>query len=222
MAARPTEVTLSLDDCEPNALPPVCAKCGAAATCEKRVWFLFAPLWLIPAMFVGVLLATLIAGLARFEQAIPIAILIGVGPLGFIARWVKRDRTGHMPVCEQHQGIWNWGTSIVGFSFLAFPLALMAGTGLVELYGAAFGVPPGQRKPDNYPLVMLIPILPLGIGVLFGSWVHLGVGVRPSRITKGDLTLVAVAPAFAEAVEAQQDAEDAAYAATRAAKRKPV
>lgn len=57
-------------------------------------------------------------------------------------------------------------------------------------------------------------------GVFVGFGMHFGTGVRASRVTKADLTLVGVAPAFADAVEAQQDAEDAAYDASRA-KRKP-
>jgi len=30
--SSPTALTLTLDECEPGALPPVCAKCGAEAT----------------------------------------------------------------------------------------------------------------------------------------------------------------------------------------------
>ncbi len=90
MAKPATDVTLSLDECDPNALPPVCCKCGAEATCEKTVKFSWYPPWILITIVIGGLLLT--------------AILILV---------LQKKRTAYLPVCDLHKGVWNWGGTII-------------------------------------------------------------------------------------------------------------
>ena len=89
MPTRPTEVSLSLSECEPGALPPVCAKCGAPATGETAVDFVWFPPKTLWAMFCcrpafAVMLVTLSA-----------------------------RRTVSLPVCDRHVRVRNWGKAIV-------------------------------------------------------------------------------------------------------------
>ena len=103
MAKRPTDVTLSLDDCDPNALPPLCCKCGADATCEKRVKFSWYPPWILITVVIGGLLLTVIL------------ILV-----------LQKKRTAYLPVCDKHKGVWNWGQAVLGITLGGFFLALIA------------------------------------------------------------------------------------------------
>ena len=181
-----------------------------------RVWFRYVPTWVIPVAFaVFVLFLPCAAVSDRIE---PLLITAGViaSPFGLVLRKYKEARYAHLPVCEKHQGIWNWGTTLAAFSFGLLPASAIAGVGLATVAANLAGIPQ-SRVAESHLLGIAVIALPM-LGFFAGFWVHFGTGVRASRVTKGDLTLVAVAPEFAEAVEAQQDAE---YEATRAAKRKP-
>ena len=92
MAKPATDVTLSLDECDPNALPPVCCKCGAEATCEKTVKFNWYPPWIIITVLIGLLLTVIL-------------ILV-----------LQKKRTAYLPVCDKHKGVWNWGGAIIGLA----------------------------------------------------------------------------------------------------------
>jgi hypothetical protein len=93
MAKPATDVTLSLDECDPNVLPPVCCKCGAEATCEKQVKFSWYPPWIIVTVLIAVLLAVILSLVLR------------------------KKRTAYLPVCDKHKGVWNWGGAIFGLAF---------------------------------------------------------------------------------------------------------
>ena len=218
MATRPAEVTLSLGDCEPNALPPVCTKCGQAATCEKRVWFRHIPAWVAPVAFALFVLFLPCAAVSDKIEPLMITAGLMASPFGIVLHKYRYSRYAHLPVCDQHQGIWNWGTTVAAFSFGLLPLCAIAGFGLASAAASLAGVPQ-WRVTESHLLAVLVIALPMS-GFFAGFGMHFGTGVRASRVTKDDLTLVAVAPAFVEAVEAQQDAEDEAYEAKRAA-RKP-
>ena len=217
MANAPTDVTLSLDDCEPNALPPACAKCGQPATCEKRVWFRHMPNWVAPVAFALFVLFLPCAAVSNKIEPLLITAALVASPFGLVLRKYKESRYAHLPVCERHQGLWNWGTTLAGFSFGVMPLFAIAGFVLASVAASLAGVPQ-WRVAESHFLAALLVGLPL-CGVFVGVGLHFGTGVRASRITKADLTLVGVAPAFVEAVEAQQDADDAADRARRAARK---
>ena len=102
MAKRPTDVTLSLDDCEPNVLPPLCCKCGAEATCEKKVKFSWYPPWIIITVLVTLILTVIL-------------ILV-----------LQKKRTAYLPVCDKHKGVWNWGQAILGITLGGFFLGIIA------------------------------------------------------------------------------------------------
>ena len=102
MAKPATDVTLSLDECDPNVLPPVCCKCGAEATCEKKVKFSWYPPWIIITVLIAWLLAIILALVLR------------------------KKRTAYLPVCDQHKGVWNWGGAILGITFGGFFLGVIA------------------------------------------------------------------------------------------------
>ena len=127
MPTRPTEVSLSLSECEPGALPPVCAKCGAPATGETAVDFVWFPPKTLWAMFCcrpafAVMLVTLSA-----------------------------RRTVSLPVCDRHVRVRNRGKTILLRTvavcvplLLAFWLidggGLTSALLLVAFFGLAVGV----------------------------------------------------------------------------------
>jgi len=118
MAKRPTEVTLSLDDCEPNALPPVCCKCGEPATCEKQVKFSWYPPWIVLTVLIALIIAVILAAILR------------------------KKRTAYLPVCDKHSGVWNWGGAIMAFTAISFVGLLVGGLALFGGPGmAAFAAP---------------------------------------------------------------------------------
>ena len=92
MAKPATDVTRSRDECDPNALPPVCCKCGAEATCEKTVKFSWYPPWILVTILVALLLTVIL-------------ILV-----------LQKKRTAYLPVCDKHKGVWNWGQAIIGLA----------------------------------------------------------------------------------------------------------
>lgn len=99
----PTALTLTLDECEPGALPPVCAKCGAEATGETRVKFRLysVPFWLL------------------FVVSLPVFLLLSL--------LSRKSRVAHMPVCARHAGTWNWGGMVIALMLgLTVPTALMS------------------------------------------------------------------------------------------------
>jgi len=115
MQSRSTTLTLSLSECEPGALPPVCAKCGAPATGEKAATFSWFPkkiLWLL-------LLSRLIC-----------LILIVI---------FRTSRTVQMPVCPEHAGVWNWGRTVLAGTAVTCLALLILAYALAEgpLAGAA-------------------------------------------------------------------------------------
>lgn len=187
MAKRPTEVTLSLDDCEPNALPPVCCKCGKPATCEKEVKFKWHPMW------------------------INILAVLGPLPIAVVLMYVLRKRrTAFLPTCDRHSGVWNWGVPIMLFTVGATVLVSVAVSVALS----------GVRDSAGYSSTAFMGVLGLFVlGFAVGLLVVVG-QIIPKFIGDDDMKLVKLNPAFVEAVEAQQDAEDEAYEAKRAA-RKP-
>ena len=185
MAKRPTEVSLSLDDCEPNALPPVCCKCGAAATCEKEVKFTWTPPWVIFTIFVG---------------------LIWPFIIGMI---VRKRRAANMPVCDRHNGVWNWGNGLA--YFILFSSLLLEVATLAAFDG-------------NKVFPGVVPVLTLGIAAYFlvglvVAVVVQGRGPQVTLISDDEIKFKKLAPAFVEVLEEQQDAEEAEYQAKKAAKR---
>ncbi len=103
MAKPATDVTLSLDECDPNVLPPVCCKCGAEATCEKKVKFSWYPPWIIITIFITLILTVIL-------------ILV-----------LQKKRTAYLPVCDEHKGVWNWGGAIIGLALGWLVLGVIAG-----------------------------------------------------------------------------------------------
>ena len=98
-----TALLLTLDECEPGTLPPVCAKCGAEATGETRVKFRLYPSWLGVVMVLWPQLWLLLALL------------------------VRQTRVAHLPVCGRHAGTWNWGRMVVAVTLgLTLPPLLMS------------------------------------------------------------------------------------------------
>ena len=186
MARTPTTATLSLDECEPNALPPVCVKCGAEATCEKEVRFTWQAPWII---------------LTFFFCTLPVYILLVLA--------LQKKRTVYLPVCDKHKGVWNWGGAILAFVLFS---SMILGVGVAATFGG------GPKPADVMPLLLVGVMLYFLVGIVVGAVVQ-GMGVRPSRITDDEVTLIKLSPAFVEALESQQDAEEAEYEARRAAKR---
>lgn len=96
-----TALRLTLDECEPGALPPVCAKCGAETSGETRVKFRLYPSWLVVVMILA-----------------PMWYLI-------LALVLRKTRVAYMPVCPRHEGTWNWGRMIVALTLgLTLPTLL--------------------------------------------------------------------------------------------------
>ena len=98
----PRNLTLTLGECQPGALPPVCAKCGAGASGETAVPFR----WYQPGQ-AGLLVVCWPAALA-------------------ILHYGSRKRDASMPVCPRHAGTWNWGNSVLLFSIAATATFLVA------------------------------------------------------------------------------------------------
>lgn len=184
MAKRPTDVTLSLDDCEPNVLPPLCCKCGADATCEKEVKFSWYPPWIIITILVTIILTVIL-------------ILV-----------MQKKRTAYLPVCDKHNGVWNWGQAIFGITLGGFFLGIIA-------CAVAFA---GRDNPDVAMPVCLVVAGLLLVGFIVGAVVQ-SRGIRPKLITDAELQLVNLNPDFVEAIEADRDREEDEYAARRDAKR---
>ena len=188
MPKRPTAVTLSLDECEPNALPPVCCKCGQPATCEQERVFK----WVTPWIALSVLCSPLVTLILHLV--------------------LQKKRTAYMPVCDKHSGVWNWGLPIMGFAVAAVVILQFAAYALAAAVG-------NRNTGSLFSHAFTASVVICVVGVAVGLLVLIGSPVaRP--ITDDDMKLHKLAPEFVEAVVAQQDADDAAYAARRAA-RKP-
>ena len=190
MPPRPTEVTLSLDDCEPNALPPVCVKCGAPAEAELKVDLVWFPKWIIFTLVCGCHLA-----------------------YGILYYTLRKKRTFYAPLCGQHLGVWNWG----------YPIGELTAGAVVLLATPVLILSNNVGPESRYQFLVFLFALMTCTALFFGGIATvfaLTRGITPKLVTDDDLVLQRVAPEFAEAVVAQQDADDAAYAAKRAA-RKP-
>jgi hypothetical protein len=176
--------TLTLDECEPNALPPVCVKCGAEATCEKAVKFTWQPPWII---------VTILAGLLIY------AILSVI---------LTKRRLAHMPVCDRHGGVWNWGSGIAYFVLFGWLIILLA---------PAFVLAPGQGK-DYVGQYYLWSVGLLIVGIIVAAVVQ-SCGIKAKHITDDDLKLTRLNADFVAALEDQRDAVEAEYRARRSARR---
>ena len=180
MMKSKTALTLTLDECEPGALPPVCAKCGAEASDETRVKFRLYPSWLF-----------LVAVLAS-----PVWCLV-------LAPLVRKTRVAHMPVCARHAGTWNWGGLVVALTLgVTLPPLLMSlyrfhedravllmvamlGGLMVALVVTASGIQPKEMDCDD---MLLHGFHPKFVHAVKKDRVG-GDAVRPPRATADFVTL---------------------------------
>ena len=186
MATRPTEVTLSLDDCEPNALPPVCCKCGAEATGEKEVEFNWVPQWTGWVMVLGIFVG------------------VGLAIGGILALTYRKSRSASMPVCARHRGLWNPGNAVI--------LGTIGAVGLVMLVKSVLVRGPDAFEVVwHFYLGLLVAVV---VGVLVGVAVRRR-GVVATSIEPDAMVLVNLHPDFVEAVENHSPERRAAYYAAR-------
>ena len=182
MTPRSTVVTLSLRECEPGALPPVCCKCGAPATGETAVGFHW------------------------FSKTILIALLFS-GPLFLILLMIfRKSRTASMPVCPEHEGVWNRGRAIIlGTTVTCLVLMLIA---LLLADG------PAARLASGLLLLVLLGLL---VGLAIGFWVLSG-GIQARLINDQEIILTRLHPDFVDAVENHSSERQAVYDALRPAR----
>lgn len=185
------EVTIEAAEAGEGRLPATCIVCGDAAHLYRRKtfhvvsWSFYLVLWIA------------IYSLYLF---IPLAIVLTI--------WPPRKMRLHVPLCMTHKNHWFWRTvflwngAILPLVFVVFALAA------VDLF-----LTPNMRNADEWILVMaasaagvvllLVPSALLGLHLYFKYSTIYAV-----RASGAAITLVNVAPQFAEALRVERVERD--------------
>jgi hypothetical protein len=167
-------VRLGRYEVKKRLLPPVCLKCGAEATAERRKNFSWSPPWII------------------------ILILFGLLPYAIVAIILTKRMTVTVPLCDQHKSHWSWRAWFIWGGFILF---FILGIGaFVVLVNQENQRGRGQEMAGWLCAGTGIA----GLIWLIAAAIVQSTGIRPTEITDNTITLTHVAPDFVTALKEER------------------
>lgn len=159
-------------------LPPVCSRCGTAASVYRKKVFFYSPLWIY------------------------LGIPFGMVPFFILAWYRSKSAPVRVPLCSLHQNLWRWqqpvlitACSIVSVGFGLIPLALV----FQGRYAA--------DKEQKILVVASLAVL-AGIYLYVGAMIALKyLGIHATEVTTSSVTLTGVAAEFVEALRVAHQGE---------------
>lgn len=183
------KIRLYRDEVRADTLPPVCMRCGAAATVYRGKNFSWNPTW------------------------VWFLLLVGLLPFLIVALVTSRRMRVNAPLCDLHRNHWlNRGV----FTYGGLIAMIIVGIGLIVAISVAEGQK--RQVSDEVRGWACAGGVVLGVIYVIAAIVVESRTIRPTQITKNTITLVRVSPQFVDAIEAQRDEEEEDGTAARKAR----